>query len=218
MRKRVVWSAVVAMVMAGQALADGMSYNYLQGGALGTQIKAGGDSDGGAGFRLEGAISNNMPMYAFFNLSSNKYSGGSDNLKLVNASAGVGGHLPLSSSLDFVGSISYESVRLTPHISFSTPAPPQPSPDSNPSRGGVGLAAGVRGQVGTKIEWTAGIKYRDIARIKSILGASVGGRYFLTPALALGVDVSGQKYSKNTLDATESMVAFSVRYQFSDPW
>ncbi len=229
MRIRVVCSAVLALVVGGQALAEGMSYNYLQGGLLASQVKKNGDSDGGFGYKFEGAISNNMPVYVFFNLAANKYPDASDNLRITNVSAGVGGHRALTSTLDVVGSISYENIDLKASVESTTPPPPGPAFDAYPPRGGLGYAAGLRGQFGSKVEWTAGIKYRDVKSSDSVLSLAVGGRYFIRPALALGVELTTQKYDmeftdRNGLviadltDARETTVVAGVRYQCNDPW
>ena len=50
--------------------------------------------------------------------------------------------------------------------------------------------------------------------IDPIIGFTIGGRYLFTPALSVGVDASREKFDKSTLDATESVVAVGVRYQF----
>lgn len=232
MRKRVVWSAVVALCMGGQALAEGMSYNYLQGGLYASQAKKDGESDGSVGYKFEGAISNNMPFFVFFNLAANKYPDASNNLRLTHVSAGLGGHMPLTDTLDAVGAVSYENLDIKAIPATDPPA----GTDAFPPRGGLGFAAGLRGKFGERTEWTAGIKYRDLKSNDSALSLSVGGRYFLTPRLALGVELTGVKYDLNytfrlrppasqdpqlaadLTDLKEYSVLVGLRYQFNDPW
>ena len=207
MHKRLLWSALATLVTGDAALAGDFNYNYVQGSVLGTQVKSDGDSDGGKGFRLEGAVSNFQPLFLYFSLSRNKYSADSDNLKFTNATAGLGGHLPLGANVDLVGVISYESLKMTPHIAYS----PR---DTSASRSGMGATAGLRAQFGSKLEWSASLKYRDMEKIDSIIGVAIGGRYLITPALSVTLDASRQKFDKDTLDATESVAALGVRYEF----
>lgn len=215
MRNRLVLAALATMSVGGQALAEGISYTYLQGSLIGTRIKAGGESDGGKGFRLEGAISNDQPIFGFFNFARHKYPSSSENLKFTNASAGVGVRLSLASSVDLVGGLSFETIKIQPFVSYSAPVPPPQQPsDSDSSRNGIGLSAGLKGSAGSRIEWNAGVKYRRIEHIDPIVGISAGARYSVTPAIAVGVDAFHEKFDKDTLDATESTVAFAVRYQF----
>jgi predicted porin len=207
MRKLLIVPALAALVIAEQAAAEGFNYTYVQGSVLGTRVKSGGDSDGGKGFRLEGAISNNQPLFLALSFARNKYSADSDHLEFTNASAGVGGHLSLGSNVDLLGIISYESVKIKPLVSYSPK-------DNGASRNGLGFAAGMRARFGPNLEWNASVKYRDMEKIDPILGITVGGRYLFTPALSVSVNASREKYDKNTLDATESILAVGVRYQF----
>lgn len=207
MRNRLIVSAVAALVLGEGALAGDFNYNYVQGSVLGTRIKANGDSDGGKGLKIEGAVTNFQPLFVYGSLSKHKYSSGSDGLKFTNATAGVGAHLSVGANMDLIGGISYESVKMSPHVQY-TPR------DTNTSRSGLGLMAGLRAQFGPKLEWNASLKYRDIEKIDPVIGITIGGRYSVTPALAVGVDLSRDKFDKSTLDATESVVAVGVRYQF----
>jgi predicted porin len=206
------FAALAVLVVGHDALAGDFNYTYVQGGLMGTRVKAGGNSDGGMGWRLKGAISNNTPLFGFFEYGANKYSSDSDNLKFINASAGLGAHLPLRPGVDLVGGVSFERVTMKPHISYSDAIP---DGDTNPSRMGLGLMAGMRAQAGDRFEWSASLKYRDMKKIDPIIGITVGGRYLFTPALSVAVDATHQKYDKNTLDATESLLELGVRYQFS---
>jgi predicted porin len=208
MRKSLILSALATLVVCDTALAGDFNYNYVQGSVLGTRVKSDGDSDNGKGFRVEGSVSNNQPMFLRVSFARNKYSSGSDNLRFTNASAGLGGHLALGTSMDVIGIISYESVKMTPHIAYS----PR---DTSAARSGMGLTAGLRGAVGPKFEWTASARYRDMQKIDPIIGFTIGANYLLTPALAVAVDASHEKFDKSTLDANESIVAVGVRYNFS---
>jgi hypothetical protein len=202
----------LAMLVAGHgALAGDFNYTYLQGSLLGTRVKADGDADGGKGLRLKGSISNDSPLFGYFDFATNKYSSDSDRLKFSNVAVGLGAHLSAGPTMDLVGSISFERITMKPHISYSPG-------DTGASRMGLGLVAGVRAQAGEKIEWSASLKYRDMKRIDPIIGITVGGRYRLSPALSVAVDATHQKYDKSTLDATESLLELGLRYQFGAGW
>ena len=200
--------AALAMLAAGhEALAGDFNYTYVQGGLVGARISSNGDSDSGKGLRLKGAISNDTPMFAFLDFVADRYSSGSDRLKFSNLSAGVGAHLSLRPGMDLVGGVSLERVTMKPRISYSLG-------DTSASRMGLGLMAGIRAQAGEKIEWSAGLNYRDMKKLDSIIGVTVGGRYLFTPALSLAVDATHQKYDKHAVDASESLLDVGVRYQF----
>jgi len=207
MRKSLILAALGTTAIGGNALADGFNYNYVQGSVLGSRVKSGGDSDSGKGWRIEGSISNDQPLFLALSYSRNKYSADSDHLEFTNAAALVGAHLSLGPNLDLLGGISYDSLKVTPHVAY-TPR------DTNASRSGLGLAAGLRGRFGPKLEWNAGVRYRDMEKIDPIIGITLGGSYQLTPALSVNVAASHEKYDKSTLDANESVLAAGVRYQF----
>jgi opacity protein-like surface antigen len=207
MRKRLILAALGATAIASNAMADGFNYSYVQGSVLGSRVKSGGDSDSGQGFRIEGSISNDQPLFMTFSYSRNKYSADSDHLEFTNAAAIVGGHMSLGSNLDLIGGISYDSLKITPHVAY-TPR------DTNASRSGLGLMAGMRGRFGGKLEWNASLRYRDMEKIDPIIGIALGGSYELTPALSVNVTASHEKYDSSTLDAKESQLAAGVRYQF----
>lgn len=207
MRKCLILAALGTTAIGSNALADGFNYSYVQGSVLGSRVKASGDSDSGKGFRIEGSISNDQPLFMTFSYSRNKYSADSDHLEFTNAAALAGAHLSLGPNMDLFGGISYDSLKITPHVAY-TPR------DTNASRSGLGAAAGLRGRFGPKLEWNASVRYRDMEKIDPVIGLKLGGGYLVTPALSVNVDASYEKYDKSTLDAKESLLAVGVRYQF----
>jgi hypothetical protein len=64
------------------------------------------------------------------------------------------------------------------------------------------------------VEWGAGLRYRDVGDVGSIVGVTVGGRYYFTPAFAFGLDVSSDKYDEDSFDLTERIAALTFRYNF----
>jgi hypothetical protein len=200
-RRHIVWSAAAALVMGAEAVA-GMSYNYVQGDLAFGQLQATGNSGSGIGNRFEGAMEIEQELFGYLGFGFQKFSMNGANHRFSTGSLGVGGHMPVSDTLDFVATVAAERVKR------------RVSGSGSDSYNGWGVSGGLRGQPRKGIEWTAGIRYRSLKSIQSTYGLTVGGRYFLTPAFALGLDISAQMYDKKTLDATETVAAITFRYDF----
>lgn len=205
MRKHLIVTAVAALVLGGEALADGFNYNYAQGNVLGTRMRGGGDSTDGSGLAFEGSIEFGPHLLGFADLGSVKYDEDQLSLRFNTVSLGLGGYMPLSPTVDLVGGASFESVELKASDGFD---------NGSESFHGWGLRAGVRGRGGDKFQWTAGLKYRDVRDLQSTVSVTIGGRYYFTPRFALGLDLTGSKYDKDTLDTRESVAALTFRYEF----
>jgi len=206
MRKYLLLSAAAALAVAGQALADGMSYNYIQADLVGSQLRAGGDSTSGSGLGLNGSVEFGAVLTGTVDFGTTKYSESGASLRFTPISAGVGVHLPISNMIDFVGGPSFERMEVKASVSGLG--------SGSDSYSGWGLGAGLRGLAGEHFDWTAGLKYRHLKDLKSIVGFSVGGHYYFTPNFALGLDLTAQKFDKNTLDAKESLASLGFRYDF----
>jgi len=205
MRKHIILSTIAAVLLGGQALADDISYNYVQGDLLGTELKDSGDSTNGSGAAFRSSVGFGSNLFGVFDIASNKYSESGATLRFTDGSLGIGGHVPMSSTVDFFGTATFERVKVKASVSgFGS---------VGDSYSGWGLGAGVRGLFGEKGEWNASLKYRDVGDLKSIVGITVGGRYHFTPAFSVGLDVTGQKYDKNTLDVSESIGSVNFRYE-----
>lgn len=203
MKKRfIVLSAIAALGLAGQALAEGMSYSYVEGDYLSSRLKGYGDHISGDGFRVEGSAGFAAHWLGFVNIGQTKYSDSGTSLKFTPTQIGVGFHAGISDSVDFVGKASYDRVKVgITGLGSATES-------------GWGLSAGLRGMVGEKVELSTDLSYRDVGDIKSIVGFSIGGRYYFTPAFAVGLDLSSDKYDKDFIDAKEQIAAVTLRYNF----
>lgn len=205
MRKHLVLSTAAVLALVGQAQAAEMSYSYVQGDLLRPELRAGGGSETGSGLGIEGSFAFGPRMFGITRIDSDKYSGGGASIRFTNSSLGLGGRVPLGSVVDFIGTASLESVKV--RVSDGV--------DSvSDSVSGWGLAAGVRGQAGEKLQWNAGLKYRDIDDIDSIISVTAGGRYYVTPAFALGLDLTSRQYDEDILDFKEAILSFNFRYDF----
>jgi Outer membrane protein beta-barrel domain len=206
MHKRFIFSAAAALLLGGSALADGMSYNYIQADVIGSQLRGGGDHSNGSGFGLNGSVEFGSTAIGFVDVGTTKYSESGADLRFTPISLGVGAHIPLGGMTDFVGTASYERVKTKASLAGVGSV--------NASYSGWGLGAGLRGLAGDRFDWTAGLKYRHVSDIKSIFGFSVGGHYYFTPNFAVGLDLTTQKYDKNTLDVKENIASLGFRYDF----
>lgn len=214
MRTRLVSSAMAALVMGGEAMADNsVRYSYAQGNAILAQLSAHGSAMNGSGLGLEGGASIGPHLFAFGSYSVNKYSAKmydeNDNhlkIKLTPATLGVGGHVPLFSSFDLVLGASFERVKLKRSLTGQTL--------ENRAHEGWGGTLGLRGWFSDVIQWDVLLKYSDVGDIKTVLGYTFGGRYYFKSNYSFGVDVSSRRYDDQTLDFNESVVAIVFRHDF----
>jgi hypothetical protein len=201
MRKSVALPAIAALALAGPAMADGFSYSYIEGALGGSDLEIDGlsgsaDGEGGA---IGGAVEFGPHAFGFVNFTSLEYE---DELTIGSGSLGVGFNWALSPKLDLVSGLSFERVRLE-------------SDGDSASEDGYGLSVGLRGLIGERFEWTVGGKYRDIDETK-ISTFSVGGKYFITPRFALGLDILGNNYEDDEggAEIDESIALITFRYDF----
>jgi hypothetical protein len=197
-----VLSAIAALGIAGQALADGISYSYVEGDYLSSRLKGYGESIDGDGFKFEGSMAMGMNWLGFVDVGRTSYSESGESLKFTPTAIGVGFHTALGESFDFVAKASYDRVK----VGFTG--------IGSSTESGWGLSAGLRGMIGEKVELSTGLRYRDVGDLESIVGFSVGGRYYITPAFAVGLDLSSDKYDKDVLGVREQIAAVTLRYNF----
>ena len=201
-KRLVLLSAIAALGLGGQALAEGISYSYVEGDYVHSKLKGYGDSISGDGFKFSGSAGFGMNWLGFLDIGSSKYSESGSSLKFTPTAIGLGFHTALGESADFSAGASYDRVK----VSFSGLG--------NQTESGWGLRAALRGMAGEKVEWSVGLKYRDVGDLKSIFGVSVGGRYYFTPAFAVGLDLSSDKYDKDSLDVKEQVLP-AVTFRFN---
>jgi hypothetical protein len=171
MRKQIALGVALALGYAGSALAaDGFSYNNIEASYVSLDLK--GTNADADGLGLSGSYGFNE-MLNVFGGYENADVDGPGSIKHLNL--GLGLHWALNPNLDLTSGLSYESV------------------DTGPNASGYGLAAGLRGRLGESFELTGGVKYYDLNKgWKSQTTFTVGGRYYFTPAFALGADFSDQ--------------------------
>jgi hypothetical protein len=214
MRTRLVLSAMAALAMGGEALADGVSYKYIQGNANIAQLTQSGSAMNGSGLGLTGGAGIGSYLFASGNFSSNLYSEKYFNIDtnthfkigFTSGTLGAGGHLPLGSALDLVAGGSVERLR----VRISETGQPTLTDTFN----GWGATLGLRGWFSDTIQWDIALKYSDMGDLKTVLGYSFSGRYYFRADYSFGVDVIGRKYDDSTLNFNESVVAVVFRHDF----
>ena len=212
MRKHLVsLSAAAALTLGGPAMADGMSYSYVQADLLGSQLDANFSSISGAGFGLNGSVELGSHLYAFGGYKTNKYTGNGVRFRFIPASAGLGLHVPLG-SLDIFGGPSIERLKVRFRVlGFAGSSYSQ-------SFDGWGFGLGLRGWIGGSFQWSGGLKYRDMKDFQSLTSITLAGHYFFSPRLALGMGFTYQKYDNFLLYARDSVGSLNFRYSFGTPF
>lgn len=184
-------AVISAIAMGSTALAaEEVSHTWVEAGYGYTEL-AGGAADGD-GFALGGSIE--LP--SNFVLAAGYQDFDIDNeAHLKDITAGVGYKFALTDSFDIVAGASFERVEL-----------------EDEGESGFGLSLAARTRVTEKLELSAGLKYLDIKQLPTTFSASLGGRYYFTPAVAGGVEV--RKGDALGL-AGETRFVATLRYDFA---
>jgi hypothetical protein len=191
MRKIATLGAVVALGMSGAALAaDGAGYTFVEAGYGYTEL-AGGLADGDAP-KLAGSLE--LPASFVLDASWRQADYGNGLAKLKEMSAGVSYKWALGSSFDVFAGPSFERLEM-----------------GGDGESGFGLNLGTRGRVTDKLELSATLKYQDIKELPSTFLATIGTRYYFTPAFAAGLDV---RKSDGLVFVSETSFIATVRYDF----
>jgi len=151
------------------AHAEGMSYSYIELDWAHTDVDNGPSGDG---IHAEGSVGFANNFFVFANYATLDV----DVVDIDTYIVGLGGHVGITESLDFVGRVGYTSLDLS-------------LAGGGASTDGYHLAAGLRGRVADQFELEGDIIYRDLGNEGGEETAfSFGGRYHLTDAFALGVE------------------------------
>lgn len=175
MRKYIVLTTLAALAASGSAMADGISYNLVEGGYVSNEIDEFGLD--GSGFAINGSFAINDSMFGFASVIDANYDQGSD-LDSTAVSVGLGFKWSLSDTLDLTSGVSYENQRL------------QFSGISLSNDDGVGIQVGLRSRVSESLELSAGVKYTDFGNGLDDYTLGAGGRYYFSPNFAAGIDFS----------------------------
>lgn len=213
MRKQIALGTVLALGVGAQAMAaESLSYSYVEGafvkGDIGTAIDGGEglvdlDADGN-GLLLSGSAAFGERIFGFvsigsLNLNDLEVDGDAveGKVKVKPLTLGVGIHLPLGPSVDFVGGVSFERLKVSVSDGEGS---------ISDSANGFGVSAGLRSLIGERLELSGNLKYLDIEG--SELVYSVGGRFHFTDMVSAGLDFT--KYDDSDL----TIWGANVRYSF----
>jgi hypothetical protein len=198
MRKHIALGAALFLGTGSALAADEMSYNLMEFGYGYTDIKN--SSVHGDTFSLSGSFAFGESFFGFGRASSTDVGGydspapvlvtalqatsvkpaGISGSPVVGASTvkglslGLGFHAPVSSSVDFVGALSFELA----------------DAKGASSETGFGASVGLRGRATDKLELNGGVGYVDYGSGADGVAFTVGSRYYLTEAFAAGIDLS----------------------------
>ncbi|HTP40098.1 MAG TPA: outer membrane beta-barrel protein [Steroidobacteraceae bacterium] len=200
MRKTLAIPALAALGLAGPVLAGDFSYNTLELGLIGDSIDDphGSEDLDGSGISVSGSWALSPNLFAFGGVSGTdyEYRHYDDNFNASQWQAGVGFNFPLSPQLDLVSGISLQHLRLD-------------NDRDELDESGYGLKAGLRGLLGRRLEWTAGLNYVDYGNGDNDTSWTAGFRYYFTRLFAVGVDVG-------STDSNEANVLLAFRWDFGN--
>ena len=152
------------------ALADDMSYSYVDLDYVSSDIEGAPSADG---FGLRGSVGFAENWFVFGEYSNQDLAG----VDIDQFAVGLGGHYGLTNEMDLVGRIGYV--------------------DAEASAGGISISvdgylvsAGLRGQIGDAFELEGRAEYTDFGNNGDDTALVIAGRYFFTDQFALGAEFS----------------------------
>jgi hypothetical protein len=169
------------------ALADDMSYSYVDLAYVETDISNGPTADG---FGVRGSIGFAENWLAFAEYTAQSVQG----IDLDTIAVGFGGHYGLAENLDLVGRLGYFEVDANAGGGL------------NASDDGFLFDLGLRGRVGDAVELEGGARYTDLSDGGDDTSLFVGGRFHFNKTWALGAEYQSG-------DDTSSILAY-VRASF----
>jgi hypothetical protein len=152
------------------ALADDMSYNFVDVAYVETDID---DAPTADGFALRGSVGFAENWFAFGEYSDQSVAG----IDLTSYAAGVGGHYGIAENLDLVGRLGYFKVELDAGGGFDA--------DDD----GYLFDLGLRGRVGDAVELEGGARYTDLSDGGDDTSLFFGGRFHFNGTWALGAEI-----------------------------
>jgi hypothetical protein len=202
MRSSLALCAVATLALAGPAMAGDFSYNTLELGLFGESIDDPNGDEGldGSGISVSGSWAFSPGVFGFASLGGTEYeyrNYDDRDFTLGQLQLGVGFHVPLSEQLDLVSGISLQRIRLEDDFNYTL------------NESGYGLNVGLRGLVGRRFEWTAGLKYVDFGDHQDDTSWSAGFRYYFTRLFAMGLDLG-------STDKNEGSAVIAFRWDFGN--
>ncbi len=160
--------------MAAPAMAEGLSYSYLQGGYQRVELDDSFFDIEGDGFGIGGSFDFGNSVYAFAGYSVADFDFGID---LDELDVGIGYHVGVAENTDFVASIAYVRVEA------------EASGFGSVDDSGFGAAIGLRSMVTQRLELSGSLNYVDLddsGDVTSICGAAW---YDVSDVVAIGANL-----------------------------
>ena len=151
------------------ALAEDMSYSYVDLAYVDTEVDGVGPSLDG--FALRGSISFAENWFAFGEFAAQSVSG----VDLDTYTVGLGGRYGIADNLDLFGRLGWTKVEVS-------------SGPIDVDDDGYLVDAGLRGRVGDAVELEGGVRYTDFSDGGDSTGLFVGGRFHFNETWALGAE------------------------------
>lgn len=165
-------ACLTAFSISGAAFAEGFDYNYINGSYGQMEIDAGGADVDGDSIGIGGSFAVSDSFHVFGGYDTADFDFGIDATDLQ---LGVGYNMPVSDTVDFIGSVSYLWTEVD--TGFGTV-------DDN----GFGLGVGLRAMASPVFELNGGVSYADYGSGSDGDTAFGGGfLYHFTEAFAVGL-------------------------------
>jgi hypothetical protein len=183
---KVVLGSLMLALAPLAALADEMSYSYVDLGYVETDLDGLPSADG---FGIRGSVGFAENWFVFGEYTNQDLEG----VDIDQFAVGLGGHYGLTDSMDLTGRFGYVDAEASAG-GFSA------------SVDGYLVSAGLRGAIGDSFELEGRVDYIDLGNAGDDTSLAVGGRYFFTDAFAVGAEIASSD------DADTYMVG--IRWSF----
>ncbi len=167
---KVVLGSLMLALAPLAALADDMSYSYVDLAYVETDFDGIGPSADGFGLRGSMGFAENWFVFAEYASQSVA------NIDVDNIAVGFGGHYGLAENIDLVGRLGYTQIDLS--------APGGLDADDD----GYLADLGVRGRIGDSVELEGGLRYMDFSDGGDDTAVVVGGRFHFNQTWAVGAE------------------------------
>lgn len=206
MHRHLIFAALAAAGLAVQARADQPVYSYVQAEFGAGSMKLDGQWHEASSLALRGATALGPRTYAFMDIATAEYPGDGRQLRFTPLSAGIGTHVSTGSA-DFFGSVALVTVRTTE----------QRFGNHSQNETGWNISLGLRKR-GARFEYgfTSSRSEFDIDT-GTVSSLTFGGRRFLSPDFALGLDLTARDYDRYTGHPREFIAVLTMRHEFDRP-
>lgn len=167
MKRSLIALTLAAALPFSAMAADGISYNYVEGGYARTDADGGADADGWA-LKGSGAISPNFHLFGGYDQQKID----NTDVKLKHAQAGVGYNRAITTSTDFVTKVAYENYKATGY-----------------KQDGYSVEGGVKSRLAPNFIGSASLGYEDGDNVDGDVYGRLGAEVKFTPNWSVAGDV-----------------------------